>query len=263
VLADQPRRDLLARQVALQRRVDRDVHDPHRQRDRVGRRPPQRAVAVPPVGQVRQAPGDAGRGAGLLGEHPGHLAVGGDRRTGQPDHPGQALRDLHRAGRPQGARFGKSPDQVGQCRTARPVHQRVEVLGHRTTEYPGGQVRVRRAARVGQQAPVIRLYRGLAVHAEPIRQPHRDHGRVQAVLEREPHAEVGGEAQGGDDLSGAQLLGCVPRTVRWTHAGEPTGLQGHGTVSLGWGMSSAVTAMDLADRPGNRSQRAMPEVAEQ
>jgi hypothetical protein len=41
------------------------------------------------------------------------------------------------------------------------------------------------------------------------------------VLEREPHAEVGGEAQGADDLSGAQLCGHGPSTVR-THAAETT-----------------------------------------
>jgi enamine deaminase RidA (YjgF/YER057c/UK114 family) len=44
---------------------------------------------------------------------------------------------------------------------------------------------------------------------------------VQAVLERKPHAEVGGEAQGTDDLSRAQLLGRGPSTVR-THAAETT-----------------------------------------
>jgi hypothetical protein len=44
---------------------------------------------------------------------------------------------------------------------------------------------------------------------------------VQAVLEREPHSEVGGQAQGADDLGGAQLLGRRPSTVR-THAAETT-----------------------------------------
>jgi hypothetical protein len=65
------------------------------------------------------------------------------------------------------------------------------------------------------------VHRGLSVDTEPICQPHRDDGRVQAVLEREPHAEVGGQAQGADDLSGAQLLGRGPSTVR-THAAETT-----------------------------------------
>ena len=115
----------------------------------------------------------------------------------------------------------EGPDQAGHHLTAGPVHQRVEVLGQRTTEHPGGQMRVRRAARVRQQAPVIRLHRGLTVDTKPICQPHRDHGRLQAVLEREPHAKVGRKAQGGDDLSGAQLPGCGPGTVR-THAADTT-----------------------------------------
>jgi hypothetical protein len=42
---------------------------------------------------------------------------------------------------------------------------------------------------------------------------------MQAVLEREPHAKIGREAQSADDLSGAQRLGCAPSTVR-THAAD-------------------------------------------
>ena len=68
---------------------------------------------------------------------------------------------------------------------------------------------------------------------QQLRQPHRDHGRVQAVLEREPHAEVGGEAQGADDLSGAQLPGHGPSTVRTQAAGRHS-LPGYGVV---WGVS--------------------------
>ncbi|MGE5289379.1 MAG: hypothetical protein ACM3ML_19700 [Micromonosporaceae bacterium] len=221
MLADQPRRELLARQAALQRRVDRDVHDPHRQRDRVRRRPPQRALAVPAVEQVRQARGNRSQGAGLLGEHPRHLAVGCHRRARQPDHPRQPLGDLYHAGRRRDARVGKSPDQVGHHLTAGPVQQRIQVFGQGTTEHLRGQMRIRRAARVRQQAPVIRLHRGLTVHTKPIRQPHRDHRRLQAVLEREPHAQIGGQAQGADDLSGAQLLGRGPSTMR-THPAQTT-----------------------------------------
>jgi hypothetical protein len=83
---------------------------------------------------------------------------------------------------------------------------------------------------------------------------------VQAVLEREPHAEVGGEAQGADDLSGAQLLGRGPSTVR-THAAETTEdspkLKRHGTGRPLHRFSSGRTAADIVIdlRPGRGSQR--------
>jgi hypothetical protein len=41
------------------------------------------------------------------------------------------------------------------------------------------------------------------------------------VLEREPHAQVSRQAQGADNLSGAQLPGHQPSTVR-THAPDTT-----------------------------------------
>src|SRR6476660_7011695 len=41
------------------------------------------------------------------------------------------------------------------------------------------------------------------------------------MLEREPHAEVSGEAQGADDLSGPQPLSRGPSTVP-THAADTT-----------------------------------------
>jgi len=47
-------------------------------------------------------------------------------------------------------------------------------------------VRIRRAARMGQQARVVRLPARLPVDPEAVGKPHRDQRAVQAVLERDP-----------------------------------------------------------------------------
>ena len=53
---------------------------------------------------------------------------------------------------------------------------------------------------------MVRLEGGLRVDADPLRETHRDQRALQAVLERESHAEVRREAQRGDDLGGADLV---------------------------------------------------------
>jgi hypothetical protein len=83
--------------------------------------------------------------------------------------------------------------------------------GHRTAEDLGGDVRIGGAPRVGQQAGVIGLRRSRAVDAEPIAEPHRDHRGVQPMLERKPHAEVRGQAQGRNQLRGADLFAVLRR----------------------------------------------------
>jgi hypothetical protein len=45
----------------------------------------------------------------------------------------------------------------------------------------------------------------LAVDAEVVGQPQRDQSAVQAVLEREPRAEVPRQTQGGDQLRASDL----------------------------------------------------------
>jgi hypothetical protein len=71
-------------------------------------------------------------------------------------------------------------------------------------------VRIRRAARMGEQARAVRLPAGLPVDAEAVGEPHRDQRAVQAVLKREPHAEVRRQTQRRDQLRASDLL-AAPR----------------------------------------------------
>jgi hypothetical protein len=61
-------------------------------------------------------------------------------------------------------------------------------------------VNVSRTAGVGEEAGVVRLVSALSVDAELVGKAHRDQRRVQAVLEREGHAEVRTQAEGRDQL---------------------------------------------------------------
>jgi hypothetical protein len=61
-------------------------------------------------------------------------------------------------------------------------------------------VQVCRHADLLQQASVIGLRGGLTVDAEAFGQARGDEGAAQAMLEVEPHGEVGGERERGDQL---------------------------------------------------------------
>ena len=61
-------------------------------------------------------------------------------------------------------------------------------------------MQVRRHADLLQQARVVGLRGGLPVDAEAFGQARRDERAAQAVLEIEPHGQVGGERERGDQL---------------------------------------------------------------
>jgi hypothetical protein len=75
----------------------------------------------------------------------------------------------------------------------------------RTAENLRGDVRVRGAPGMGEEAGVVSPGDILAVDAEPLGEPHGDKSAVQTVLEREPHAEVRRQTQGRDELRAADL----------------------------------------------------------
>ena len=53
---------------------------------------------------------------------------------------------------------------------------------------------------------MVGLRRGLPVDGEAFGQARRDERAAQAVLEIEPHGQVGGEREGGDQLRGEDPL---------------------------------------------------------
>ena len=72
-------------------------------------------------------------------------------------------------------------------------------------------VRIRGATRVGEQAGVVGVRRRGGVDAEPFGEPARDQRAPQPMLERKAHAQVGGQAQRGDQLRAPDLLGALRR----------------------------------------------------
>jgi hypothetical protein len=79
--------------------------------------------------------------------------------------------------------------------------------GERTAKDLRADMRIGGAARMGEQTGVIGLHRGRAVDAEPV----TDQRRVQPVLERKAHPEVGGQAQRRHQLRGSNLLADLRR----------------------------------------------------
>ena len=93
----------------------------------------------------------------------------------------------------------------------------------RIAEDLGGDMGVGGAARMGEQACVIGLRGGGRVAPKPVGESSRDQCRVQPVLEREAHAEVGGQAERADHLGRTDPLGGLldhSRIVPHASAGE-------------------------------------------
>ena len=76
-----------------------------------------------------------------------------------------------------------------------------------------GDVRIGGATRMSKQTGVVHLRRRRRVDPEPVSEPARDQRALQPVLEREPHAEVGRQAQRPDHLRGAGLLAALGRRI--------------------------------------------------
>ena len=106
--------------------------------------------------------------------------------------------------------------------------------GERVAEHLRGDVGVGGAARMAKQTGVVGLRCRRRIEPEPASEPRRDQRAVQPVLEREPHAEVGGQAQRRDHLRAADLLDALRRLV--CHAptlSEPPGTAGSGALVPG------------------------------
>ena len=204
-LARKPHDAVVAPDHALERGVHREMHDPHRQRDRLALRPAERAVAVPAVGEVGEQAAHGGREPQALGEHARHLARGGEVRTLFPRHPRHPAGELQRARRRRAPGVGERAHEPGEDLAPGATEDGVEMGGERTAEDLRGDVRLRGAAGVEEQARVVGL-RGLVVaDPEALREPHRDQRAVQAVLERESHPEVRREAERRHQLRAADL----------------------------------------------------------
>jgi hypothetical protein len=203
---------LLVSEQALEGGIDGEMDDPHRQRDLLTLRTPERSMAVPALDEVREQASHRPRKPQPVGQHRRHLAGGGEVRTRLPHHPRKPPRNLNRAHRPRALGVGKRADEPSQDFASRPVHDRVEIRRERIAVDLRSDVRVRGAARMGEQARVVGLPAGLAVDAEAVGEAHRDQRAVQAVLEREPHAEVRRQTQRRSKLRASDPLAALRRS---------------------------------------------------
>jgi hypothetical protein len=80
------------------------------------------------------------------------------------------------------------------------------VLEPTLAEELGADLGVGGTADVEEEAPVVGLSRGVGVDRQTLAQTHGEQGAVQAVLEREPHAEIRRQAEGRDHLGSTDLV---------------------------------------------------------
>ena len=238
-LADHRRGDVVAPEHALEGGVAGDVDDPHGQRDLLAPDAAGLALAVPPLGDVGEQPLHGPGQAEPVGQHGRHLAERGDvalEHPGRGRQPAAICRARTGVGLPESARARRIPAVISACDPNLVGHgvpgQRVVVA-----EQLGGHVRVGGAAHVEQQAGVVGLGRRLLVDAEPLGQPHRVQGALQAVLEGHVDAEVRRQRERRHHLGGADPFparGCARHawTVResWS-PGEGRGVSGPGGAS--------------------------------
>ena len=215
-LADDLRGERVAAEHPLERCIPRHMRDPHRQRELVTLRAARVTLAVPALGEVRELGPYGGGEAQPVAQHLPDLAESGDEplellaRLRELAHGRSGAYRLRATRRGQGAhdpchRLCSGPES----RRSRVCRQRIL-----TTEELGGGLGARGAAHMEQQARVVRLRRGLGVHAQTLAQPHREQRALEAVLERHADAEVGRQGQRRDDLRGADLLAARRRLVR-------------------------------------------------
>ena len=115
-------------------------------------------------------------------------------------------RDLDRARRCTAVRIRERAHNARQHLALRPEQDGPEAHGHVTAEDLSGEVRLRGAAAVGEQAGVVGLRRRLRADSQTLAQSHRDLRCVQTVLERKAHGEIRRQAQCRHDLGRANAL---------------------------------------------------------
>ncbi len=165
------------------------------------------ALAVPALGEVDEQAPHRGGHAEPVAEHLRDLAHGGDVALMSSKGPRELAGDLQRARRQCPVLAGQRAQDAGHRLRPRAEHHRGEVPQERAVvEEVGGDLGVGGAPDVEEQAAVVRLRRGRRVDPEPLAESDGDQGAVQAVLEREAHAEVGRQAERGDHLGRADLV---------------------------------------------------------
>jgi hypothetical protein len=121
-LADEAHDALLASQQALEGGIHGEMDDPHRQRDLLTLRMSERSLAVPAFVQLGEEASHRRGKPQPVGEHPCHLAHGGEVRAHLPRDFRKRAGNLNRAHRPRALGVGKRADEPGQHFASRPTH---------------------------------------------------------------------------------------------------------------------------------------------
>ena len=200
---------MLRREEAADRlHVVAEVHDAHREGDRLPLRVGRIAVAVPALEREAQRVADAGAEVEPLHEHVGDLAPGRevvDRPLagGLLDHADDLVALVRAAaGRREGHHV---PHHLGGIRGV--VHQRLGADRDLVAEHGGDLVRVAGAADVPQQRHPVGGLAHLVLESGGLADPRREQARAQLRLERLPERVVLRERQRRDELAEAKR--CV------------------------------------------------------
>jgi hypothetical protein len=150
------------------------------------------SLSVPALGEPREQTLNRGGHAEPVGQHLGHLAHGGEMTPVTGQRARQPPRDLGCASRGRAARRRERAHDPGHHVQPRPEHDGCPVDMERIvgTERLGGELRVRRASDVEEEARVVRLRRRLGVDAQALGEAGGDHRAAEPVLELHPERQV-------------------------------------------------------------------------
>jgi hypothetical protein len=198
---------IVSAQDPLVGRIARDADDAKGQGDLLSLRSLQQSFPVPALGQKGEQLVHRRGQTQPLRQHFRDVADGCHVGLHESPYWDQSPRDLVAAAEWGSVRRREGADEAGKGLQWRSHHPGSEVFGPAPREDALRDIQVGRTPRVHQEGGVVGLGLGLAIDIEQIGEPHGHERAVKTVLEREPHAQVGRQARGGDDLGCSDGLG--------------------------------------------------------
>jgi hypothetical protein len=180
------------------------------------------------------------------GKHLGDLAHRRHVRLEGAHGLRQPLDELQRPHRPRARRARQRAHDPAERLARGAEHDRRLVLAEVAAEELRANVGVGHACGMKQQARVVRLSQRVDIGAQALPEPRREQRALQAMLERQPHTEIGRQAEHADDLRGADSFGTRHSTC--CHAVDATAAR----CPLPGTKSSAIKTPSRPQGPGPR-----------